>query len=103
MAPQDRRRPALHRTILVVDVEGFGALRRTNKHQVSVRDGLYRALRAAFQKADIAWEECRYEDRGDGVLVLAPPELPKALFAELPPEPWPRRCASTTAGTRTKN
>ncbi|MEV4312917.1 NACHT domain-containing protein [Actinocrispum sp. NPDC049592] len=79
------QRPAVHRTILVVDVEGFGDQRRTNPNQLSVRDGLYRSLRIAFDKADIAWSECRTEDRGDGVLILAPAAMPKAPFAELLP------------------
>jgi tetratricopeptide (TPR) repeat protein len=34
----------VHRTILVVDVQGFGDRRRTNPHQLAVRDGLYQAL-----------------------------------------------------------
>lgn len=81
----DRKRLALHRTIVVVDVEGFGAPSRNNRHQVAVRDGLYRALVGAFEKADIDWSRCRHEDRGDGVLILAPPDLPKSLFAEFLP------------------
>jgi hypothetical protein len=48
-------RSAVHRTILVVDVEGFGDPRRTNPHQVTVRDGLYRALRNVFDTADPAF------------------------------------------------
>ena len=75
-------RPAVHRTILVVDVEGFGDRRRTNRHQLSVRDGLYRALRRAFEKAGIPWSACHQEDRGDGVFVLAPAEVPKARFVD---------------------
>jgi hypothetical protein len=31
-------RLAVHRTIVVVDVEGFGDRRRTNRDQVAVRD-----------------------------------------------------------------
>src|ERR1051326_7017289 len=75
-------RPAVHRTILVVDVEGFGDRRRTNPHQVAVRDGVYGILQQAFRKADILWSRCRHEDRGDGVFMLAPAEVPKGLFVE---------------------
>jgi NB-ARC domain/WD domain, G-beta repeat/APAF-1 helical domain len=75
-------RPAVHRTILVVDVEGFGNRHRTNPHQVTVRGGLYRALQQAFGKSGIPWARCRHEDRGDGVLVLAPSEVPKGFFVE---------------------
>ena len=72
--------PALHRTILCVDVEGFGDPRRTNPHRVAVRTGLYRSLRVAFTRAGVEWEACYREDRGDGVLVLVPPEVPKNLL-----------------------
>jgi hypothetical protein len=46
---------AVHRAIVVVDVEGFGDRRRTNAHQVAVRDGLYRVMRQAFGRAGISW------------------------------------------------
>lgn len=75
-------RRAVHRTIVVVDVEGFGDRRRTNLHQVAVRQGLYRALREAFTDSGIAWADCDRADRGDGVFILVPPEVPKGLFAE---------------------
>ena len=42
------QRLAVHRSIVVVDVEGFGDQRRTNAHQVTVRDGLYGVMREAF-------------------------------------------------------
>ena len=76
------QRLAVHRTIVVVDVEGFGDQRRTNPHQVAVRDGLYRAMRDAFGRAGIAWDDCGHEDRGDGVFVLVPAEVPKGLLVE---------------------
>src|SRR6185312_12996359 len=73
------------RTIFVVDVEGFGDCRRTNPHQLAVRDGVYRALQQAFHNAGIPWADCRREDRGDGVFILAPPEVPKVLFVNALP------------------
>jgi hypothetical protein len=76
------QRLAVHRSIVVVDVESFGDLRRTNRDQVAVRKGLYGALRQAFSRAGISWDDCHHEDRGDGVLVLVPPEVPKGLLAQ---------------------
>jgi tetratricopeptide (TPR) repeat protein len=76
------QRLPVHRTILVVDVEGFGDRRRTNPCQVVVRDGLYRVVRQALRAADIEWEDCHREDRGDGVFLLAPADVPKARFVE---------------------
>ncbi len=78
------QRPA-HRTIVVVDVEGFGDRRRTNRHQVAVRDGLYRTLAEAFQHVGIPWDADAREDRGDGMFVLIPPDVPKSLLVELLP------------------
>ena len=74
--------PAVHRTIIAVDVEGFGNRHRTNPHRVAVREGLYRAVREAFRAATIPWAECHHEDRGDGILILAPPEVAKSVFVE---------------------
>src|SRR5690242_15605502 len=48
---------AVHRTIVALDVEGFGARQRTNRNQLAVRDGLYRALHEAFQRAGIPWDD----------------------------------------------
>jgi tetratricopeptide (TPR) repeat protein len=77
----DRRFP-VHRAIVVVDVEGFGDRRRTNRHQVQIRDGLYRATREAFDRTGIPWDSCDHEDRGDGIFILVPAEVPKSLLAE---------------------
>ena len=82
----ERRRVPVHRTILVVDVQGFGDRRRTNPHQLAIRDGMYQALKQAFRAAAIPWEGCHPEDRGDGVLFLASAKVPKSGFAEVLPE-----------------
>ncbi|HEY3469533.1 MAG TPA: hypothetical protein VGL47_30695 [Amycolatopsis sp.] len=78
-------RPALHRTIFAVDVEGYGDQRRTTPHRLALRDGLYRALCRAFDDAGVPWADCRREDCGDGVFVLAPPQIPKGPFVEFLP------------------
>jgi hypothetical protein len=77
---------AVHRTVLAVDVEGFGGLRRTNVDRQTVRDALYQILQRSFELSRIPMASCHIEDRGDGVLVLALPEIPKALFVESLPE-----------------
>src|ERR1700728_2101792 len=76
------RGPAVHRTIVAVDVEGFGDPHRTNPNQVAVRDGLYRAMREAFRLASIPWTDRDHEDRGDGMFILVGPDVPKSLFVE---------------------
>ncbi len=76
----DEPSPALHKAIVGVDIEGFADRRRTNPDQIAMRDGLYRCLETAFARSDIGWEICYHEDRGDGVLILVPPQVPKALL-----------------------
>ena len=73
--------PAVHRTIVCVDVEGFGARHRTHPDQVAIRSGLYGALQRAFARPGMGWEDCYREDRGDGALILVASEVPKALLA----------------------
>lgn len=73
---------AVHRTIVAVDVEGFGARFRTNRNQVAIRDGLYGAMREAFHHAEIPWNDRDHEDRGDGMFILVGSEVPKSLFVE---------------------
>jgi hypothetical protein len=50
-----------------------------------LREGLYYALRRAFDDAGVPWADCRAEDCGDGVFVLVPPEIPKGPFVEFLP------------------
>ncbi len=77
--------PAVHRAILIVDVERFGDPARTNADQLAVRDAMYQALRQSFSSGRISWADCVTEDRGDGVLVLVPPVVPKSwLVTRLP-------------------
>ncbi|HJP75174.1 MAG TPA: hypothetical protein VJ914_12945 [Pseudonocardiaceae bacterium] len=74
-----------HCTIVAVDIEGFGRRSRTNLNQVRVRHGMYRSMHQAFDVAGIPWTSCHREDRGDGILVLAPADVPKVLFGDYLP------------------
>ena len=73
---------AVHRTVVAVDVEAFGNSRRTNRVQLAVREGLYRAMQEAFRQSGIPWISRNHEDRGDGMFMLVGPEVPKSLFVE---------------------
>lgn len=74
--------PALHQTIVVVDVAGFTDPARTMIHQLAVHEGLYNVLRAAFAEAGVDLGACRWEDRGDGVMILVPPAVAKSRLAD---------------------
>lgn len=70
---------------MVVDVERFGDRSRTNLNQLAIRKGLYKALTHAFSKSRITWANCVTEDRGDGALILIPPDVAKTrLVTSLP-------------------
>lgn len=79
-------RPPVHRTVLVADVEGFCRRRPTTPHRLAIRAGLYRALEEAFDDLGTPWTDWYREDRGDGLLLLVPPEVPKSVFAESLPQ-----------------
>jgi hypothetical protein len=74
-----------HRTIICVDVERFGDPGRIDPDRVELRERLYGALRDAFRRSGVSWEDCHREDRGDGVLMLVEPNVPKPrLVVRLP-------------------
>jgi Thoeris protein ThsA, Macro domain len=73
--------PALHRSIVVVDVAGFTDRSRTEVHQVAVHHGLYDVLNEAFSVAGIDLAVCAVEDCGEGAMILVPPEIPKSVLA----------------------
>ncbi|MEV6824061.1 hypothetical protein [Amycolatopsis sp. NPDC051102] len=83
--PAHGREPAVHRTILAVDVEGFSAPGRTNADRLAIRAGLYEAVQRALVTSGVVWGDCHHADLGDGILVLAPAGYPKAIFGERVP------------------
>lgn len=71
-----------HQSILVFDVEGFGDPHRDNSAQLAVRAGVYRVVRDAVRAAGVPWDACTHEDRGDGTIILVPPEVSKVLLLD---------------------
>lgn len=73
----------MHRSILVIDIEGSTAAVRTNPIKQELRSQVYRMLGDAMDHTGIDVRWCDpFEDRGDGVLVMMHPvdELPKTLL-----------------------
>jgi class 3 adenylate cyclase len=68
-------RGPLYRSMMVLDVAGFGRL--ANLAQLEVRTALFAALRGAFRGTGVRWSALAVEDRGDGAIVLAPPTVSK--------------------------
>ncbi|MFG2195734.1 adenylate/guanylate cyclase [Streptomyces sp. NPDC048639] len=61
--------------MLVADVEAFSS--RPDTEQMRTREALYEEFRAAF--GENHWAMCLCEDRGDGLLIVVPPRIPKAM------------------------
>ena len=74
-------RPAtdsLHRTILMVDIEGYSRPARTNPIRGRLRDALYLLLDQAIGSTGIAADLHEPpQDQGDGALLLFLPQVPK--------------------------
>jgi hypothetical protein len=75
---------AVHRAIVVVDIAESTAPIRRNSDRVLIRQTMYQSLTSAFRRRD--WVKCYYEDRGDGVLLLVHPRVPKGWLVTVLPE-----------------
>jgi hypothetical protein len=58
--------------IFAVDIAGFSAEERSDDTRVRMRADLYDALRGAWEASGLRWATGIHEDRGDGVLTVAP-------------------------------
>jgi class 3 adenylate cyclase len=69
--------------MLAVDIAGYTD--RDEEIQLHLRRALYQMLGAAFTASGAAWERCRWQDRGDGALIMIPPGIPShTLISPLP-------------------
>jgi hypothetical protein len=69
---------SLHRSILVVDIEGYSGPARTNPIRGRLRDALYLLLGEAISSVGIdAGQYDPPRDQGDGALLLFHPQVPK--------------------------
>jgi hypothetical protein len=92
-------RRSLHGTVstfIAVDIVGFGNSKRDEHIQLSVRSSMYQILQEAFNESmrqipqeafrkGTSWDKCLHEDRGDGVIILVPPEFPPGRVIALFP------------------
>ncbi|WP_380282128.1 hypothetical protein [Kitasatospora purpeofusca] len=68
--------PRLRRICLVVDIEAYGG--RPYRVQQKVQERLDRALDHACDRAGVHRSRCESQDRGDGQLLLLPPDVDEA-------------------------
>ena len=61
---------------LAVDITGFTRPDRDDIIRRHLHEQLYRMVPAALDASGVPWARCLSEDRGDGVFVIVPPEVP---------------------------
>src|SRR6266516_3410441 len=67
----------VHRSIVIVDIEGFCKPSRTNTARIRMREALYRMFNDVLRRASIAESQCTLKDQGDGILALVQPQVCK--------------------------
>jgi hypothetical protein len=61
--------------LFAVDIAEFTRRDRDDDVRMFMREELYRMLQRAFDGSRTPWTACFREDRGDGVLVVVPPDI----------------------------
>ncbi|MEO5873981.1 MAG: cyclic nucleotide-binding domain-containing protein [Streptosporangiaceae bacterium] len=62
--------------VLFVDVVSFTGAHRDDADRLEIRRALYAFFQRAAESSGVPWRECHREDRGDGVLLIAPSATP---------------------------
>lgn len=76
--------------LVAIELSGFGSPLRTDDERAAMRYALLSAVSESFSEAGVDWSRCMRDDRGDGLLILVPPEfsrdvvLVKSLLDLLP-------------------
>ena len=76
--------------MLALDIAGFTRPDRDEEVRIHIHKALYEILREALQRSGLPWDRCHHEDRGDGALVVAPPDIPAHGIID----PFPERLRS---------
>jgi hypothetical protein len=72
--------------MLAVDIAEFTRPDRDDEIQLYLRTCLYGLLRNALGESGVSWDHGQHEDRGDGALVIFPPDLPAQPIIDVFPE-----------------
>jgi hypothetical protein len=71
---QDWAEP-LNCSILFTDVASFADPVRNDSDRNVVRTAMYEIVRSAFEASRVPWAACYHEDRGDGAVIVVPPNI----------------------------
>jgi len=72
--------------MLAVDIAEFTRADRDDEIQLYLRTCLYGLLRDALGGSGMSWDQGQHEDRGDGALVIFPPDLAAQPIVDVFPE-----------------
>lgn len=75
-----RWRPEGTCSFLVCDIAGFSDASRGDPVRVRVRKSMYEGLDRSLAGAGLRLDDCYHEDRGDGVMVVMPPDVKTELL-----------------------
>lgn len=71
--------------MFAVDIAGFTEPYRDDDIRLYLHEELYELLERAFDGSGIPWARCFHEDRGDGALIVVPPDVAsKGIIDPLP-------------------
>jgi hypothetical protein len=73
-------RPAGMCSFFLVDVDSFSNAARSDAVRVRMRKAMYEGLDSSLGGVGLGLDDCCHEDRGDGVMVLVPPEVKTELL-----------------------
>ena len=67
--------------IMLTDITAFSAPGRNDEDRLNLRRTMYDMLQRAFEAAGLPWQDLHKEDRGDGALIVIPPDTPATAVA----------------------
>jgi hypothetical protein len=76
----DRYRDPQHRSIIVIDLAGFGT--RTDLLQLRARADLDAVVHAALRASGVPRSQLLFENRGDGMIIFLPATVSKAVLLQ---------------------
>lgn len=65
----------MYTTLIAIDIVAFGDPSRDTNTQSQLRTMTYKLVTEACAMTQIPWHRCHSEDRGDGLLIIAPPDV----------------------------
>ncbi|MFD0903984.1 cyclic nucleotide-binding domain-containing protein [Actinomadura sediminis] len=69
-------------TIMFTDIAGYSSAHRDDGDRLAVKSTMYELLQEAFTMSNVPWHACHREDRGDGALIVVPPEVPTTSLVD---------------------